>query len=144
MAGGAGDGTERLLIQVQNSASVQKYGWREDFVNDSRFSSEDSLRQRGYVALAARGGGWAVDAVALSENIPGLRWREDWDIGDTFPVSLPDGVHEMTVKGIVAKYDRNGGRMLSLSLVESMNLHSPAWMGDGLALDKRVRLLETK
>ncbi|HFC09073.1 MAG TPA: hypothetical protein ENJ54_04330 [Chloroflexi bacterium] len=144
VAGGAGEGTNRLLVQVQNSALVQAYGWREDFVNDNRFSSEESLRQRAYAALAARGGGWAADAVTLNENVPGLRWRADWYIGDTFPVSLPDGVHEMMVKGIIAKYDRNGGRVLNLSLVESMNLHSPAWMGNGLALDKRVRLLETK
>jgi len=143
VAGGAGEGVERLLVQVQDSAMVQAYGWREDFVNDGRFSVEDSLRQRAYAALAASGGGWAADAVLSNEDLPGLRWRVDWRIGDVFPVRLPDGVHTLAVKGVVVDYDEKGGRRLSLSLVESMSLNSPIWLDDGLGLDKRVRLLET-
>jgi len=143
VAGGAGEGVDRLLVQVQNGALVQSYGWREDFVNDSRFSVESSLRQRAYAALAARGGGWAADALLANDSLIGLRWRMDWWIGDVFPVHLPDGVHMMTVKGVVVTYDNKGGRQLRLSLVESMHLNSPSWLDDGLGVDRRVRLLET-
>ncbi len=145
VAGGAGEGTARVIVQVQSSAAIAVHGWREVFLNDARFSNVESLTERARAALGARRGGWAADVTLVDATLPGLRYGVDWRLGDTFPVRLPDGVHTMMAKGVVLKYDKSGGVRVSVSLVESRGQNSPAWLSnDGLALDRRVRLLETR
>jgi hypothetical protein len=111
-AGGQGEGTSRLIVEVGDSARVGRSVWNrcESFADARNSETEDGVRVAAQRELSAGQPrqAWAGRIV----DIPSSRYGVHFDIGDRVSVSLPGfGLYTAMIKTIKISVDVNGERI---------------------------------
>lgn len=116
VAGGRGEGADRLIVVDDDPVAVDVWGRVEAFLNRNNAGDEDDLPSQledlGDALDEALDDGAADVALALDPvDAPAFAWRSTYDVGDRVRVYLDDAWRWVRVRGVDVAWDADGERV---------------------------------